>query len=531
MRFQTGLALGAGVLLLIAGCGSSSNGPAAGMAAPCPLDSRPEATGMPDTDRIFGWIEDLVGIGFRRTGTPEGFAAAAYVKCQFESLGLEDVHYETATSWNWQVQDARLLMNGEAVDSFPSAHSFVTPGEPSRFSTGPDGLTAEMVDIGGGSALDFALNDVEGKIVVFDLKFQFPPLGFAPFIEFLWDPLLTIVEPELFQGNPFITNYGSVLEKAVEAGAVGFIGVLVDYFESNRYYNEFHRRSEISIPGFWVSPGEGERMRARLAATSTPSEATIHMHGSREHAEARTVVGYLHGRSRDTIMVQSHHDSVFYGAVEDGSGTAAVLAQAQYFASQPPESREKTLIFITFDSHYTGYQAHQDFVRKYITERETPYNIVANVTLEHIARQAIIGDDGQLEVTDRPELRAIIENLGPTLKLQMINSVIRHDLRRTAILQGHLLCPLGAMPTDASFVCTAGVPTASLISGPIYLYDEADTLDKVAREDLVPVTHAFIELIEAIDRTPPLLIGVPIVGDLLTGLGDLLLRSGDDSAE
>lgn len=508
----------------LAACNGSGSGNGGGsgdgwrIVLDCPPDAGSEARGMPDEDRIFSWIEYLVGIGYRRTGTEEGEMAAAYVKCQFEKLGLADVHYETATSWNWQVTDSSLSLEGEPIDSYPTAHTFVTPGEPSEFSTGPDGLTAEIVDVGLGTPVEMALQDVQGKIVLFDLKFLLPPAGFGAFMEFLWDPGLTIVEPSFFVGNPFITSYETVAEAAMEAGAAGFVGVLADYFDSNKYHNEFYRRTEVTIPGFWVTRKDGARMREMMANADGAPTATLHMHGSREEAVARTVVGFLHGKSKDTIMVQSHHDSVFYGAVEDGSGTAAVLAQAQYFASQPPGSREKTLMFATFDSHFTGYQAHREFVRKYVTAKETPYNIVANVTLEHIGKQGTTGDDGQLEVTDLPEIRGVIENLGPTLKLSLIDSIIRHDLRRTAVLQGHILCPVGALPTDAGFICAAGVPTASLIAGPNYLYDKADTLDKVAREDLVPVTRIFAELIEAIDETPPELIGVPLVGDALSGL-------------
>ena len=37
------------------------------------------------------------------------------------------------------------------------------------------------------------------------------------------------------------------------------------------------------------------------------------------------------------------------------------------------------------------------------------------------------------------------------------------------------------IPTDASFVLLAGVPIVSLIAGPMYMYDDADTMDKVDR--------------------------------------------------
>ncbi len=507
--------------LTLSACGSGNGdgdigGGGGGLAGGSCAGSGPIELGMPDEDRIYGWIEDLVGMGYRRTGTPEGERAAAYVKCEFEKLGLQDVHYETADSWNWQVSSSSMHFNGEQVDSYPTAHTFVTLDQPSEFATPSEGLTAEVVDVGRGTAAEMALHDVRGKIVMFDLRFLLPPAGFAPLMEFFWDPGLTIIEPTLVIGNPFITSYANAVEAAMAAGAVGFVGVLSDYFDSNKYHNEFYRRTQVTIPGFWVTKKVGERMREVINGTDAPPLVTLHMKGSREVATARTVVGFLPGRSSDTIMVQSHHDSVFDGAVEDASGTASVLAQAQYFASQPPGSREKTLMFATFDSHFTGYQQHRAFVQKYIIDKQTPYNIVANVTLEHIGKQGITGPDGSLQITDKSELRAIIENLGPTLKLQMINSIIKHDLRRTAMIQGHVLCPTGLLPTDAGFVCGSGIPTASLIAGPNYLYDAADTLDKVEKKDLVPVAKVFIELIDSIDATPSALIGVPFVGYLLS---------------
>jgi hypothetical protein len=217
----------------------------------------------------------------------------------------------------------------------------------------------------------------------------------------------------------------------------------------------------------------------------------------------------LPGKSKDTILVTSHHDSVWNGAVEDGSGAASVLAQAQYFASKPAESREKTLLFATMDSHWTGYQVHTAFGKKYIIDKKTPYNIVGDVSIEHIAKQGVKDADGKLQINDQPEYRGIFENLGPTLKLTMINGMINHDLRRMALLDATPMCGTVGIPTDA-FSCVAGIPTASLISGPNYLYDEADTLDKVDREQLVPVAQFFAELIEAMDSTPSVLIGVPV---------------------
>src|SRR3546814_14569698 len=95
---------------------------------------------MPATERIFGWIEDLVAIAPRRSGTPGGADAAAYMKCKFESFGLQDVHYESALTWKWDATRSSLRVAEQPIDSFPSAFSFVTPDQPSEFSTGRGGL-------------------------------------------------------------------------------------------------------------------------------------------------------------------------------------------------------------------------------------------------------------------------------------------------------------------------------------------------------------------------------------------------------
>ncbi len=514
-----------GLVLSLASCGARSPGveEAANIdkvvnAAPCAKVSGPETVGMPSADRIYGWIEDLTGFGNRRTGTLGGAKAAAYMKCKFESFGLQDVHYETATTWRWEATQSSLSVAGQAIDSSPTPFTFVTPDKPSVFSTGKDGLNAEIVDIGLGVPI---LADVKGKIVVFDLKFLIPTAGLAPLMEFLWDPGLSIIDPSLsiLIANPFQTTYETVVQQVMNAGAAGFVGVLADYFDSNKYYNESYH-TQVTIPGVWVSPKDGAKIRALMQSAGGKPMAKMVMEGSRQEAVGRAVVGTLPGQSMDTILVTSHHDSAWNGAVEDGSGAASVLAQAQYFASKPASARQKTMLFTTMDSHWTGYQVHKAFAKKYITEKQTPYNIVGDITIEHIGKQGLKDANGKLYTTDQPEFRGIFENLGPTLKLTMINGLIKHDLRRTALLNAIALCPTVGIPTDA-FACVAGVPVASLIAGPNYLYDEADTLDKVAKDQLVPVAQFFAELAEAMDTTPSALIGIPIVSSLPTA-GTLL---------
>lgn len=474
-----------------------------------PTIAAADTAGIPSGQEILGWTKDLVDLGPRRTGTPGGRRAADYVADHFRRFGLQDVHFELATSYRWDVARHGLRVDGRAYDSFPSAHSFTpAPTWTGSFSTGPGGRTAEVVDVGDGDAAEFSGKDVRGKIVVFNLRFQVPGLLLGLVMEHLFDPQLSLVtEAEsMLQANPYITNYVAALGRAQAAGAVGFVGILADYFDSNRYHNEYYGRQLVKIPGLWVTRKVGDRMRAQLAQGGA-HRATLQLDGDRRAVTARTVVGALPGASRETIMIQSHHDSIGPGAVEDGTGTAEVLALAKHFGRQPASTRRKTLLFTTFDSHFTGYQSHEAFIRKYVLERRTPYEIVANVTLEHIARNGRVRN-GELLVTDRPEPRGVFRGAGLATWPIVNQAIAEHGLDRTITVSA---ATLGGMPTDADGIYRfGGVPTVSLISGPVYLYDDADTIDKVHVPSLRPVAAAFSQIVDRFDdltreqlREPP----------------------------
>ena len=515
MRALSALFLAVCVTGLIVACGTSD--PTSGFSAEedaiinaprCARSTAPASQGMPTEERIFGWIRDLTLFGNRRTGSIGGMKAAAYMKCQFESLGLESVQYETAQTVSWEASRSSLRVAGELIDSSPVPFTMFTTTKPNNFSTPPGGVEAELVDVGLGTPVEVYAKDLKGKIAVFDLKFLVPTLALAPLMEFFWDPALTIADPSSLNPNPFQTQYSYIIKTIVDAGAAGYIGVLADYFDSNKYYNESYHL-QLAVPGMWVAPKDGQRIRDLMTARSGAT-ANIVMEGrSSGEAIGRAVMGVLPGKSKDTILITSHHDAAWNGAVEDASGAASVLAQAQYFASQPREAREKTLLFATMDTHWTGYEVHKAFGKKYILDPNSPYKIVGDVSIEHIGKQGIKDANNKLQVVDQPEYRGIFENLSPALKQTMISGIIKHDLRRLALLNATALCPTVGIPTDA-FSCVSGVPTASLIAGPNYLYDEADTLDKVARDQLVPVNQFFVELVEAMDATPSALIGASV---------------------
>ncbi|MEU6103326.1 M28 family peptidase [Streptomyces flaveolus] len=460
---------------------------------------RTRAATMPTNEEIFSWIEDLSSFSGRGTQTIDDHRSADYLCRRFHDIGLVDVHVQEAESFNWRASASKLTIGDTPIPHSPVVFSCDIHGGNGPFSTGPAGLAAPIVDVGDGEENDFAQADVAGAIVLFNLRFTLPRSVLLAAGDFIYDPRSSIDPADLDTPNPYLSNYAEVLERVLAAGAVGFIGVLADYFESHDIRPEY--TPDVTIPGLWVTKRAG--IDIRTLVSSGDGMATMRLEGERAPTPARTVIGYLPGLSDETIMVQSHHDSAWDGGVEDASGTAEVLALASYFSQFPKSERPRTLMFVLMDSHWTGYQAHERFVETFITHPGTPRRIVANVTLEHIGKQAEIGPDGQLQIFERPEYRGIFEDVSPALKAVIERAVIAHDLERTVRLPLDKLGPLlGELPTDADSVWEAGVPVISLISGPMYLYDKADTLDKVYKQDLGPVAEAFADIIGHLARTP-----------------------------
>ena len=377
------------------------------------------------------------------------------------------------------------------------------PGKRGKFTTGPEGLTAQLVYVGDGSEEDFDEVDVRGKIAVGDVRFK--QIDYRDWAQglasFYHDPAGSFVQgaghPDPFTPNTYPFNYF----RAMERGAAGFVGVLVDYIDSNAFYAEdfsYAADSVMSIPGLWVTRSVGEEIKAKLKRGAV--DGRLHLTGAVKKTTGHFVVGHLPGKSRETIMVQSHHDSAFGGAVQDASGCASVLALARYFAAQPLAKRERSMMFVTMDTHYANYEAHDAFIDRYLKGQ---HPIVVDVAVEHIAREMVVRDGRGVMTGDIEPRLFVVSNSGPLQALTR-RAIVRHDYRRSLLIPTIRFTETGGdVPTDAgAFYLDAKLPIISMISGPIYLYDIADTVDKVAVEELQPTAALFADIIEQLDVMP-----------------------------
>ncbi|HEY6556926.1 MAG TPA: M28 family peptidase [Polyangiaceae bacterium] len=488
----------------IGAAGCALLGALAAAAAGCSSSDSLRSTEPPsvaDGPRIFESVKRITSFGVRLPDSPGSIGAAEYVRDQFSSFGLANVAIEQADTVVWSAERFGLSIAGEAVPAYYMQHTF-HEGVPARFSTGPDGLNAEIVYVGDGKPQDFEDLDVRGKIVLSDVRFnrlsrsivEQIALGIQDTNE-TFVPGFELVDP--YSRNTFPANYYNALER----GAVGFVGVLVDYIDSHDYHNEAYSSYDpggaMSIPGLWLAPSTGAALKARLHDAAAPLVARLTLEGELARAQGRNVVGYLPGTSDEIVLIESHHDSTTTGAVEDASGTSLVLALAQYFSRVPERERQRTLLFATMDTHFTDYASHEAFITRHI-ERE---KIVFNVTLEHIAHEVLQTPAGAQKTGLLAPRGLFVSNEIEGVEQIALRAMERHQLERTVAFPTSLFGGAG-LPADCSDFYRAGLPVLALVGAPIYLYDSMDTLDKVPVDELGRVARAFADVVSELDALP-----------------------------
>ena len=441
---------------------------------------------IPDNDEIYSWATDLVDMGARLPGTKAGTRAQNYVKEKFEEFGLEDVSIIPSKSTLYTCDDWSLSVDGTEMESFYIGYSN-NDGTCHETNTNAN---AELVYVGD----DIGNTDVRGKIVVADISFSsIPYAAIKAVADLYYDPDGTLSLTDS-QDIPYVTdNFYDIFFEAQNAGAAGFIGILTDYIDSCEYHNEnysYINDYDMSLPGLWVSNQTGETIKSMISGAETPVTANLKMNSSLTEIEAGAVVGFVRGTSEETIMVQSHYDSITAGGVEDASGCSAMMAMAKFWSQMPQENIGKTILFIATDTHFSDYDTHDSVLAEYYGE---DCNIVGNLCVEHIANQVTVNEDGSCELSGDVEPRIVFVSGGDKLVQITNEEIVRHGMKKTIVLPASILGD--ELFTDADEFYQEGTPVVNLISGPVYLYDTIDTADKIAKDQLNPTAYTMSDIL------------------------------------
>ena len=462
------------------------------------IDYGPMASLLPSNGEIFGWIKDLwemgyqSDIGFRQAGTGADHEAAEYILQKFEEFGLQDTGIEPVVDWTlWTPQEWSITIHiGEEVEAIPCSY------RPYTAFTDEEGTTAEMVYVGLGMS-DEDFTGAEDKIVVVDL--------FAPglnnddlmmFSPWWYDPEDTLPGTKATENWP-VVNIADSYELAIIHGAAGYIGILNFLTDGMNEYYAPYTGILAPLTGLYLSRDVGSYLKSLLAAGP---EATMVLLGTTEPGLTYNVVGVLPGVTEEIILVTSHHDG---WAANHGSGVSVVMALAKYFAQLPENSRQRTLMFLASGGHFLGDIPTQSFIAQHA---DLLPNIVVNINIEMIGKE-YKEIDGKFVQTGLVAPRGLFISgppYGVDLKLLSfaVEAIPKYELRRTSVLPAS--GPLGpAPPGVAAWFFLAGIPIMHFISAPPHQFTPEDTPDKVAVDQLKPVTAAFADIIMKIDTQYP----------------------------
>lgn len=438
-------------------------------------------------EKIFGDIETVVSFGIRLPGHPGDQRVEAWLAERFGEIGLHDVVREPVglPMWTWGSASLDVWADGSRAEGRP----LTLAGFPLPYTVPTRGLDGEMVRFD-----DMHPEASRGRIAVEPLT----PLALrqdlvAKRANFSYDPDGAF--DDLVQTLPFGPRLNSVPDAALSAGAAGYVGLLTGFpWETDRYYVPYDA-AERKISALWLSRRRAATLLDLMDRTQRAGVAVrgrLVVEGERREVTCSNIVGRLPGASDETVIVGSHHDGPWASAVEDGSGIALVLAQARYWASVPESERPHNMVFLLTAGHMAGGAGTRSYVERH---RDRLGEVVLAVHLEHAAAE-VSGDGEQLSLTGEPEPRWWFTSPEPGLQHAVAAAIEAEALRRSHVLPCEFFG--AAPPTDGSALYLAGLPVVQVLAAPVYLFDQADTLDKIHVPSLEPLTRATMRIISSL---------------------------------
>jgi hypothetical protein len=447
-----------------------------------------------DADAIMARIEAIVAHGSRRPGSPGDLALEADLAAHLEAFGFESVRLEPMKIAVWTEGKTSLEVIGQRGELalLPEVQAI-----PYVKFTPETGIEAPLRFVRSTSEL----GDCRGSIAVVDIGFPQLKTDFLLGIALgTYDPDGTL--PLVDHPATWVRLGWHLYREAARRGAAGFVGILKDQpgGTCKMFAPYGFRETDIldkPLPGVWVGRREGEELKR--IANEGGARARLTVLGTKVDGVTHNVVGELPGNGLDeeVVVLSCHHDSPFESPVEDASGCAVVLALAERLARDKPLRRRLVVLFSA--GHFYGSIGTRTFIHDH--RDDLVKRTALEVSIEHIALEAVEGNDGQLVPTGRPEPTAMFVSFSREIAAAVVDGAREHSLDRTILLPAE--GPLGNYPpTDGGDWFEAGVPLINCISNPVYLLTDQDALRWVDRARLPRVAGAFDTMLRRLDAVP-----------------------------
>lgn len=260
-------------------------------------------------------------LGFRLPGTESGRHSAELIADHMRQVDLQTVRQEPFAVHGWDFRGASLVINDPHPQTFRASSFAAAPG------TSSEGLTAELVAVGHGTAADYLRREVRGKIVLVQVDFSKLP----------W--------------------IGVIAHEAELHGAAGVVLSYLNHIaqhESGTALNCQDGYLRQTIPVLHLSKNDGQTVATLL--DQGPVAVTLHCHTTNQpQATGYNVVGVIPGTAEPDryLLIQAHYDAWFYGYWDNTIGVAGILTIAKALRDSGYQPRH-TLLFVSPDAEEFG---------------------------------------------------------------------------------------------------------------------------------------------------------------------------------
>ncbi len=433
-------------------------------------------------------------LGGRLIGTEGSEWMRNYLKSKLEEFGLEpETNTYTTKTWIPKYWQAEVYWENKwiTLDSYFMAR------------TKPGTVEGELKLVE--DAHSHKVSGVENNIVV--SKLMFPSLDLTMLEAVALgksDPLNQIRhkgdKPSVFMTRLHPSECGCPVdpesyEASMKAGAIGYMAILENYPEMDCGKFSFYAPSDgefRDLPGLWIHKNHAGEL---IEMAKAGGKARLTLEADVKEADGVNIYAVIPGKSEETIIVHSHYDAPYGGAVQDASGVSTVLMLAEHYAKKYKEgwTPKRTLVFLFTDGHFDAGSGQYAFVDHW----KNKDSIMVDIAIEHIGKEYIV-KDGVAVPTGDPEPRGLfISENKQELVIAFLTAM--EVAKPHSLLLLPTQTPLG-VPSDANKFWKLGVPVASLISGPLYMFSECDTPDKLYIDDIDNLLGMYTKAIDQLSQ-------------------------------
>ena len=257
-------------------------------------------------------------LGGKTAGSDGEHKAAELLYAEMQAIGLQNVHMDAFRVDKWQFNDATLTIPG--LDKAIKPYAYASGQTP------PEGVEAEIIYVGKGTAEDYEDVDPSGKIVLVDLD----------------------------QRGEWWVTYPTM--EAANQGALAIINNCTEgYGQLNGdAYNTQDFCGPVTIPSLNVTVNDANRIKALLDEADAPVMAKLFVDNEAgQEGKSYNIWGEIPGKTKEVVLVGDHYDAHFDGFQDNACavGLTMAIAKAMLASGYQPE---RTIRFILHGAEEYG---------------------------------------------------------------------------------------------------------------------------------------------------------------------------------